>query len=821
MARGGNDRSRSPRQGANGPSGKIIDGRHIAADLCKDVKAASLDLQRKYGIVPGLAIIEVGNHNYGQLLDCFSTLDGPSKVEEHTVNHSNYADLKAKMAERCGMRVQLQRFSESVTQARLLGTIASLMADTDIHGILVELPLPPHLDETVILQAIGPAKDVDGFSFANLGRLLASGGYMHGMEPKTRPTVPMGIMELLLRSNVALQGKHAVVLGRSNTVGSPVAALLTAHDCTVTVCHSQTADLQDHVRRADILVACAGRPQLVRGSWIKPGAVVIDVGMNCVPDASAGHRIVGDVCFEEASKVASKITPVPGGMGHISFAILLRNVLNLARQSESLTKIGIGPSGHEMFRCADQLVFPDIGLKVPRILLPRKGTDLTKWCVVACDQYTSQPQYWKSVKELVKDEPSTLHLIFPEVYLGDQKTNQAIIRGIKDKMYEYDRDRILEPQHPGFVLIDRKTPLVGSRKGLLVALDLDLYSFEKGSQSLIRPTEKTIPDRLPPRIAIREQAALELPHILVLIDDPDQTVIEPLAAQTEKFEKLYDFELMKDSGHLKGWHVAASDAVDNIVKSLRALASPQRFRERYGAKDDQGVILFPVGDGNHSLATAKQCWEDLKCKGADPESHPARHALVELINIHDPGMTFEPIHRLVFNVDVNKALEDFQKMVEGSGWGPVQVIEGATLESVPPQVGSHRVEFRCKGRKGVLVVEHPTLVLEVATLSAWLDPYLAANPAASVDYVHGEEVISEQTSQDATTLAFLLPIMDKNDLVRTVVKEGVLPRKTFSMGAADEKRFYFECQRIVPEFAFYKSDFFRRGSVSVPLSAKS
>lgn len=192
--------------------------------------------------------------------------------------------------------------------------------------------------------------------------------------------------------------------------------------------------------------------------------------MQVISDAGKG-RVVGDVCFEEAVKVASKITPVPGGMGHISFAILLRNVLNLARSAAQLTRIGIGPSGHEMFRCADRLSFPDIGLKVPRVLIPRKGVDFTKWCVIACDQYTSQPEYWKSVKNLVKDEPSTLNLIFPEVYLSDAKSNQRIIRGIKDKMYEYDRDRILEPQHPGFVLLDRKTPHVASRKGVLAALE--------------------------------------------------------------------------------------------------------------------------------------------------------------------------------------------------------------------------------------------------------------------------------------------------------------------------------------------------------------
>jgi hypothetical protein len=547
---------------------------------------------------------------------------------------------------------------------------------------------------------------------------------------------------------------------------------------------------------------------------------VIDIGMNSVADDKGHQTITGDVCFDDAVKVASKITPVPGGMGHISFAMLLRNVLNLARQALSLTKIGIGPSGHESFRCADRLLFPDIGLKVPRILLPRKGLDLTKWCVVACDQYTSQPQYWKSVKEMVGDSPSTLHLIFPEVYLGDKKNNQQIIQGIKDKMFEFNRDRVLVPQHPGFVLIDRKTPLVQSRKGLLVSLDLEMYSYEKGTQSLIRPTEKTIPDRLPPRIAIREQSPLELPHILVLIDDPEQTVIEPLMAQKDSLDVLYDFELMKNSGHLKGYHVGSSNAVDRVVAALRALASPERFQKRYGASPDQGVILFPVGDGNHSLATAKSCWETHKRKGADMDTHPARYALVELINIHDPGMTFEPIHRLVFKVDVAKALADLQENLTQRGWGPVQIVNGASLKSVAASnqyPGSHNIEFHHSGGKGVIVVENPSLVLEVATLTAWLDPYLAATPGSEVDYVHGEEVIAEKTAEAATTMGFLFDIMDKNDLVKTVVKEGVLPRKTFSMGASDEKRFYFECQRIVPEMTFYKSPFFRRGNVTAPL----
>merc|ERR1740121_54872 len=273
---------------------------------------------------------------------------------------------------------------------------------------------------------------------------------------------------------------------------------------------------------------------------------------------------------------------------------------------------------------------------------------------------------------------------------------------------------------------------------------------------------------------------------------------------------------MKGSGHLRGWHVASRDAVDQVVASLRTLASPTRFQQQYGVGADKGVILFPVGDGNHSLATAKACWEELKRKGACPESHPARYALVELMNIHDPGMTFEPIHRLVFKMDAKKALADMKKNFEEQGWGPVRIVEGKTLQTMGPTPGCHQFEFWHKGGRGVVVVEKPSLVLEVATLTSWLDPYLAAH-GGEVDYVHGEEVIAEKTAAAADTIGFLLPIMNKNDLVKTVVHEGVLPRKTFSMGSADEKRFYFECQRIIPENTFYKSAFFRRGNVSTPL----
>eukprot|EP00448_Togula_jolla_P033155 CAMPEP_0170625990 /NCGR_PEP_ID=MMETSP0224-20130122/31091_1 /TAXON_ID=285029 /ORGANISM="Togula jolla, Strain CCCM 725" /LENGTH=492 /DNA_ID=CAMNT_0010952677 /DNA_START=1 /DNA_END=1477 /DNA_ORIENTATION=+ len=441
---------------------------------------------------------------------------------------------------------------------------------------------------------------------------------------------------------------------------------------------------------------------------------------------------------------------------------------------------------------ADVPHFADLGMRVPSLLLPRADVDPTKWCVIACDQYTSKPQYWKEVKDIVGDAPSTLKLIFPEVYLGEGR-DKEILEGISKSMKEYDESGIMQPNPPGFVLLNRKTPVVESRLGLLVELDLDQYSFEKGSQSLIRATEATIEDRLPPRIAIRERASVELPHILVLIDDPEMSVIEPLAKNKANYKKLYDFEMMQGAGHIEGYQVDTPEAIDGVAKALRSLADPSRFRKAYGAKDEQGVLLFAVGDGNHSLATAKRCWEQLKKKGAK-DDHPARFALVELNNVHDPGLQFEPIHRLVFGVTPQEFVEDAQAFFAKQGL----TVELRPDTRLSDATDCHELEFRAAGYYAVLAIKGAPFVLAAATLTSWLDPYLAAHSESSVDYVHGTEIIDERCAGDAKTVGILLPTFNKNDLLRTVVQEGVLPRKTFSMGEADEKRFYFEARRILP-----------------------
>src|SRR6266508_2232400 len=289
-------------------------------------------------------------------------------------------------------------------------------------------------------------------------------------------------------------------------------------------------------------------------------------------------------------------------------------------------------------------IISDLGIQIPQIYLPEKGTDLTTWAVIACDQFTSQPEYWNDVEKIVGDAPSTLNLTFPEVYL-EKPGGEERIKNIQSSMRKYMDEGILQP-HDGFVYVER-TVAGKTRKGIVLCLDLEAYDYNKGSSSLIRATEGTIVDRLPPRIKIREGATVELPHILVLIDDPNRTVIEPLSAAKSKLEKLYDFDLMLDSGHLAGY--AVNEELENgVVNALRWLADPETFAAKYGIDKNQPVLLFAMGDGNHSLATAKAIWEKMKRQvGMD---HPSRYALVEIENVHDEGLGVEPIHRVLFGL---------------------------------------------------------------------------------------------------------------------------------------------------------------------------
>lgn len=440
--------------------------------------------------------------------------------------------------------------------------------------------------------------------------------------------------------------------------------------------------------------------------------------------------------------------------------------------------------------------FEPIGLLVPEILLPKPGTDLTKWAVAACDQYTSQPEYWERVREFVGQSPSTFHIILPEAYLEETDPEKASGK-INAAMDDYLKN-VLVAEKPGFILTERTTARGSSRKGLMAALDLERYDFREGSKSLIRATEGTVIERLPARIKIRQHAPLESPHIMVLIDDPERTVIEPLLKKG--FRKVYDFDLMENSGHIKGYLVDDEKAANEVAAALAALAEPEAFRKRYGVKDPD-VLLFAMGDGNHSLATAKEIWEGIKKRAGDSQAvmdHPARYALVELVNLHDESLTFESIDRVAFNCDLNDMLECMEAYY--SAQGSTFSVDGRgsrdEVEAVPSRLpDAHRISFVTKDSAGTITVGRPRHTLEVGTLQTFLDGYMKDRKDVRIDYIHGEEIVKSLASQ-GNTVGFFLPAISKLDFFRTIIVDGVLPRKTFSMGHADEKRFYLECRNI-------------------------
>ncbi len=441
-------------------------------------------------------------------------------------------------------------------------------------------------------------------------------------------------------------------------------------------------------------------------------------------------------------------------------------------------------------------IISDIGIQIPQVYLPKAGADLTKWAVIACDQFTSEPEYWHDVEKIVGGAPSTLNLTFPEVHL-EKPGGEERIKNIQVSMNQYMDEGILQPRD-GLIYVER-TVNGKTRKGIMLCLDLECYDYNKGSSSLIRATEGTIVDRLPPRIKIREGAAMELPHILVLIDDPHHTVIEPLSAAKSKLEKLYNFDLMLDSGQLAGF--AVNEELENqVVAALRGLAKPETFAAKYGIGADQPVLLFAMGDGNHSLATAKAIWEKMKPQaGMD---HPSRYALVEIENVHDEGLEFEPIHRVLFNLkkdllaELKKTFGDnFSYTEVASGAEMTQRIDSANGEAQPP-AGKQAIGLvGGENQFGVIEIAHASSNLAVGTIQSFIDAFLKDGGAEKVDYVHGEDVVERLALQPGNA-GFYLAGMRKSELFKTVILDGALPRKTFSMGEAREKRFYMEARKI-------------------------
>ncbi len=387
------------------------------------------------------------------------------------------------------------------------------------------------------------------------------------------------------------------------------------------------------------------------------------------------------------------------------------------------------------------------------ILIPKK--DLEKWAVIACDQYTSEPQYWEDIKKIVGDANSALNIILPEVYLSS--SNRAAVDKINSTMKKYLDEDIFDCYKDGMVYIEREDSSGHIRRGLLGKIDLTRYDFHKGTDAAVRATEETVLERIPPRVEIRRDAPLELPHIMLLIDDPELSVVEPLTSEKDEFKKIYDFDLMQKAGHIKGYllHQKAINAVDNALEAL--------FVKNNG-------LLFCVGDGNHSLATARQCY-------LENPTELTRYALVEVVNIHDSSLEFEPIYRIV------------------KGVNPEAFLEKLILEMGGEYEGEDAQKFTCiYADISREISVKPSAKLAVGTLQSALDR-IDKDTKPSIDYIHGEQSL-KNICKKPNTVGFLFEGMKKSELFPAVFSDGSLPRKTFSMGHADDKRFYLEARKL-------------------------
>lgn len=388
------------------------------------------------------------------------------------------------------------------------------------------------------------------------------------------------------------------------------------------------------------------------------------------------------------------------------------------------------------------------------ILLPKNIKD--NWAVIACDQFTSDKTYWENVESEVGSDKSTYNLILPEIFL-DGNTEEKIDK-INQNMKEYLESGVFEVYENSMILVSRKQSDGLVMDGIIGAINLSDYDYKKGAKSLVRASEQTVIERIPPRVMIRKDAPLEFPHILLLIDDPDFSVIEPIAEKADDFEKLYDLKLMLGGGEVKGY-LLNSDVCDKIVEALENLV-----------EDADDKLLFAVGDGNHSLATAKTCAETAP-------SALAQTAMVEIVNIHSPAINFEPIYRVLFDCDVNKTVEDFINETGGYEGEDAQYVTVVTAE--------------CSWKVGM----KPTSKLPVGTLQNYLDEYLQKNSGIKIDYIHGKDSLTKLCEQE-NTVGFLFEGMKKDELFEAIKVDGSLPRKTFSMGHAQDKRYYIEGRKI-------------------------
>lgn len=423
--------------------------------------------------------------------------------------------------------------------------------------------------------------------------------------------------------------------------------------------------------------------------------------------------------------------------------------------------------------------FEKFGFIPADILIPGKNTDLAKWSAVACDQYTSEPEYWQTAYELASGSPSSLDIILPEAFLDESKLDGQVEK-INANMRKFLYEDLFDLYRGSFVYVERTLKNGAVRRGLVGAVDLEKYEYKPSSDSLVRATEGTVADRLPSRVRIRRNAPLEMPHIMLLADDPEKTLIEPLGEKKDLMYKLYDFDLMQESGHICGYLVK-DGLLDSLYSALEELADEEKQKTKYGANIN-APMLFAVGDGNHSLAAAKLCWEQIRENLSEEErvNHPARYALCELVNLHDESLEFEAIHRVLFDCEPDKVLASikvyFPGAFEGRGDG-------------------QQFCFVTNKGESVITIPEPPSQITVGSIQAFLDDYVSAK-GGKIDYIHGADVV-RSLCEDESSCGFILPAMSKAELFLGVMHDGVLPRKTFSMGEACDKRFYLECKRLI------------------------
>ena len=403
------------------------------------------------------------------------------------------------------------------------------------------------------------------------------------------------------------------------------------------------------------------------------------------------------------------------------------------------------------------------------------GEKGTKWAVVACDQYTSEREYWEAAEAYVGDAPSALRLMLPEAYLDREESEMPKINA---KMREYLENGVLQCHENTMIYLERVQSDGRVRRGIVCAIDLEDYDYSKGSTTLTRATEGTVLERIPPRVAIRRGAALEMPHIMILIDDPEKTVIEPVAKRAAGLPVAYDFELMAQSGRVKGYYLGGGECGE-INAALGKLCADGVMQKKYGV--DAEPLLFAIGDGNHSLASAKALYEEIKAEIGEEAArvHPARFALCEIVNLHDEALEFEPIYRVVFGVDAEEFICEFKSY----------------LSALSGDADEQRIELVFGGGEEEIAVKTPVSQLAVGTVQAFLDKYVKEHEGVSVDYIHGIESTNALARRDGA-VGILFDGMGKNELFKTVICDGALPRKTFSMGHAADKRFYIECRKI-------------------------